>query len=288
MCSRSGRKRLDGGVHQARFPRHAICLSLCPNQPIYRQSEGQSESQSEPNDELDAALPPDGAAALFFAAPCAVLCEKYGTMFSLQKLLGKEDKFFTLLEASAEEAHASVQALVKLSKDLDKPVVMDDFVYARRKDREITQQISAAVYTTFITALEREDIEELSSALYKIPKTIEKFSERILLAPHYVRGIDFSTQIRLLERATEIVIELVRSLRDGMNLEKVKDLNDKLQFLESEADKHMMTLYKDLFSGKHDAIQVIALKDLYELLEKVIDRCRDAGNVIAHIALKNS
>jgi uncharacterized protein Yka (UPF0111/DUF47 family) len=209
-------------------------------------------------------------------------------MFSLQKLLGKEDKFFTLLEASAEEAHTSVQALVKLSKDLDKPVVMDDFVYARRKDREITQQISAAVYTTFITALEREDIEELSSALYKIPKTIEKFSERILLAPHYVRGIDFSTQIRLLERATEIVIELVRSLRDGMNLEKVKDLNDKLQFLESEADKHMMTLYKDLFSGKHDAIQVIALKDLYELLEKVIDRCRDAGNVIAHIALKNS
>ncbi|PYM09779.1 MAG: pit accessory protein, partial [Verrucomicrobia bacterium] len=34
--------------------------------------------------------------------------------------------------------------------------------------------------------------------------------------------------------------------------------------------------------------KVIALKDLYELLEKVIDRCRDAGNVINHIVLKNS
>ena len=33
---------------------------------------------------------------------------------------------------------------------------------------------------------------------------------------------------------------------------------------------------------------VIALKDLYDLLEKVIDRCRDAGNVIFHIVLKNS
>jgi uncharacterized protein Yka (UPF0111/DUF47 family) len=209
-------------------------------------------------------------------------------MFSLQKLLGKEDKFFNLLEASAEEARTSVQALVKLSKDLDKPVIMDDFVYARRKDKEITKQISDAVYTTFITALEREDIEELSNALYKIPKMIEKFTERVLLAPHYVRGIDFSKQISLLERATEIVLELVKCLRNGMNLEKVKDLNDKLQFLESEADKHMMVLYKDLFSGKHDPVQVIALKDLYELLEKVIDRCRDAGNVIAHIALKNS
>ena len=73
-----------------------------------------------------------------------------------------------------------------------------------------------------------------------------------------------------------------------MDLERVKELNDKLQFLEGEADKHMMALYKDLFNGKHEPIQVIALKDLYELLEKIIDRCRDAGNVIAHIALKNS
>jgi uncharacterized protein len=209
-------------------------------------------------------------------------------MFSLQKLLGKEDKFFTLLEASAEEARTSVQALVKLSKSLDQPVPKDEFAYARHKDRQITGEISAAVYSTFVTALEREDIEELSSALYKIPKTIDKFSARIVAAPQHVRGIDFSKQIGLLERATDIVLELVRSLRKGMNLDKVKELNDKLQFLESEADDHMMALYKDLFNGKHAPLQVIALKDLYELLEKVMDRCRDAGNVIAHIALKHS
>ncbi len=209
-------------------------------------------------------------------------------MFSLQKLLGKEDKFFSLLEASAEEARSSVQTLVKLSKDLDKPVEMDELTYSRRKDKQITKEISEAVFTTFVTALEREDIEELSNALYKIPKTVEKFTERVLMAPQHVRGIDFSKQVSLLERATDIVLELVKSLRDGMNLEKIKQLNDKLQFLEGEADKHMMVLYRDLFSGQHEPLQVIALKDLYELLEKVIDRCRDAGNVLAQIALKNS
>ena len=209
-------------------------------------------------------------------------------MFSLQKILGQEDKFFSLLEASAEEARASVQALVKLSKDLGKPVVAGEFAYSRHKDKEITQRISEAVYTTFVTALEREDIEELSNALYKIPKTVEKFTERVLIAPEQVRGIDFSKQVGRLERATVIVVELVKSLRHGMELEKIKDLNDKLQFLEGEADKHMMALYQDLFSGKHEPLQVIVLKDLYELLEKVIDRCRDAGNVIAQIALKNS
>lgn len=209
-------------------------------------------------------------------------------MFSLQRLLGKEDKFFTLLEASAEEARTSVQALVKLSKNLEKPVESEEFAYARRKDKAITQEISHAVFTTFVTALEREDIESLSSSLYKIPKTIEKFSERVVLAPGLVQGIDFSKQITLLEKATDIVLELVKSLRHGMDLKKVKELNDKLQHLEGEADRHMFSLYRELFSGKHEPVQVILLKDLYELLEKVIDRCRDAGNVIAHIALKNS
>ena len=209
-------------------------------------------------------------------------------MFSLQRILGKEDKFFSLLEASAKEAHTSVQALIKLSKALDQPKVLDELVHSRQKDRQITKEISTAVYTTFITALEREDIEALSNALYKIPKTVEKFSERVRLTPHFVQGIDFSTQISLLERATDVVLEMVKALRDGMDLERVKDLNEKLQYLESEADKHMMSLYKDLFGGQHEPIQVIVLKDLYELLEKVIDRCRDSGNVISHIVLKNS
>src|SRR5215510_10172967 len=116
-------------------------------------------------------------------------------MFSLQRLLGKEDMFFELLEASAQEAHNSVQSLVKLGKALDQPVALEEFARARRKDKEITSQIRNAVYTTFVTALEREDIEALCNALYRIPKTAEKFSERMALAPHQVQGVDFSVQV---------------------------------------------------------------------------------------------
>ena len=209
-------------------------------------------------------------------------------MFSLQRLLGKEDLFFGLLEASAIEAQNSVHALVKLSQSLDQPVELEAFALARRKDKEITSQIRNAVYTTFVTALEREDIEALSLVLYRIPKTVEKFGERILLAPQQVKGVDFSKQISLLEQATECVVNLVKCLRAGVNLDEVKKWNDRLQQVEGEADKAIMELYRDLFSGRHDALKVIVLKDLYELLEKIIDRCRDVGNVISQIVLKNS
>jgi uncharacterized protein Yka (UPF0111/DUF47 family) len=209
-------------------------------------------------------------------------------MFSLQKLLGKEDKFFDLLEASAEEARVSVQALVKLTKNPDQTTLLYDFIQSRRKEKQIRAQISEAVYTTFVTALEREDIEDLSHALYRIPKTVEKFGERLLLTPQQVQGVDFSKQINLLEQATDTVRAMVRSMRAGENLDQIKKLNDKLQYLEGEADKTIMDLLRNLFNSTHDPIKVIVLKDLYELLEKVIDRCRDVGNIISHIVLKNS
>src|SRR6266478_4590240 len=201
-------------------------------------------------------------------------------MFSLQKLLGNEDKFFTLLEASAEEARTSVQALVKLNKAPDRTNVLYEFVQSRRKEKQIRSQISEAVYTTFVTALEREDIENLSNALYRIPKTVEKFGERLLLTPQHVQGVNFSRQIEPLALAADTVLEMVKSLRRGADLEQIKALNDKLQYLEGEADKAIVELLRDLFSGNYEPIKVIVLKDLYELLEKVIDRCRDAGNII--------
>jgi uncharacterized protein Yka (UPF0111/DUF47 family) len=214
--------------------------------------------------------------------------QKKLNMFSLQKLLGKEDLFFGLLEASALEAHNSVQTLVKLNCALEQPVELEAFARARRKDKEITNQIRNAVYTTFITALEREDIDALASTIYRIPKTVEKFGERILLVPQHVKGVDFSRQIQYVEQATECIVNLVRSLRSGINLDEVKKWNDRLQQIEGDADKAIMELYRDLFSGRHDALQVIVLKDLYELLEKVIDRCRDVGSVVSQIVLKNS
>ncbi len=209
-------------------------------------------------------------------------------MFSLQKLLGHDDVFFDLLEKSAEEARESVRLLVRL---LGTPgsggAALDEFALLRKKDKRITEELSTRLTQTFVTPLEREDIEALSTALYKIPKTLEKFGERLLLSRAQVGSADFSRQVQLLESAIGTVEELVKHLRRS-KLDVVKEQNDKLQYLEGEADKLMMELLRGLYNGESDPIRVIALKDLYELLEKVIDRCRDAGNIIFHIVLKNS
>jgi hypothetical protein len=124
--------------------------------------------------------------------------------------------------------------------------------------------------------------------LYKIPKTVEKIAERFIICGGKINGGDFSRQMGMMESATSIVAEMVKQLRDKMHLETMKDLNAKLQQIEGDADKLMLDLLRDVYSGAHDAIKVIMLRDVYDLLEKVIDRCRDAGNVLSLIVLKYS
>jgi uncharacterized protein len=209
-------------------------------------------------------------------------------MFSIQELLGKKDEFFDLLEASAAEACASARALKSLVAEPGRANALDDFALSRRRDKAITTEISEALCTTFITAIDREDIEALSTALYKIPKTIEKAGERILLAPHFLHGVDLSPQIDMLEKATDAVLTMIKKLRSGGKLEHIQTINDRLQHVEGQADKLVLALLKDLYAGNHPDTRVVFLKDLYELLEKVTDRCRDAGNVMIQIVLKNS
>src|SRR5690554_5944303 len=119
-------------------------------------------------------------------------------MFSLQQLFGKGDKFFALLESAAEEAHESVRLVVELMKSPRDTKKFDELVLARRKEKKISEQISEELVKTFVTGLEREDIEALARALYKIPKTAEKLAERFLLAAPHLEGVEFSRQAEMM------------------------------------------------------------------------------------------
>ncbi|MFN0077225.1 MAG: DUF47 domain-containing protein [Prosthecobacter sp.] len=210
-------------------------------------------------------------------------------MISFQKIFGKTDVFYDLLEASAGQARQSVQALHKLlSRPIGSAPDLEAFSDSRREDKKITQQIDEALCRTFVTELEREDIEALANALYKIPKTVEKIAERLLISRERLGKVDFSPQVKLMDTAADIVLTMILELRKKLHLERVKVLNDKIQQVEGEADKLILNCLRELYTSEKDAVQVIILKDLYDLMEKVVDRCRDAGKVVAHIVLKNS
>lgn len=209
-------------------------------------------------------------------------------MFSLQTIFGKGDKFYGLLEASAEAAHASAEALIELLSTPSTQQNLDKFRQARRREKELFATISEELVNTFVTVLDREDIEALNDALYKIPKVIEKFAERYTLALTRIGDVSFTERAEMLEQACKVLAQMVKQLREGMDLDNIKKLNDQLQSIEAEADRQILEVYRDAYANETDPIRYLVKMDLFEILEKAIDRCRNAGNVIYHIVLKNS
>lgn len=208
-------------------------------------------------------------------------------MFSLQTIFGSGKQFYALLNDAAEAAHDSTRALYEMLKSSERTHALDAFKLARQRERVASDKISQALVDSFITPIEREDIEALGSALYKIPKQVERFADRYALARHRLDGIDFAPRAAMLEQAAGVVVEMVREL-PLLRLEPMKKLNDRLRVLEAEADRLILELHRDIYSGRMEASEMFLLKEFFEILEKAIDRCREAGVVAYEIALKNS
>jgi uncharacterized protein Yka (UPF0111/DUF47 family) len=209
-------------------------------------------------------------------------------VISIARLFGKSDRFFELLSASAMSAHQSIEALSRMLKEANSNVSLAELALARRNEKKNAETISEELVKVFITALEREDIEALSKALYRIPKTVEKFGERYEIMKHLVNAGDFAPQMAIAQEAASVVVRMVDMLPNSPKLENIKAENDKMQELEGRADQLVLGFLKEIYSGSIDPIKGMAMRDLYDLLEKVIDRCRDTCNVVSQIVLKNS
>ena len=96
---------------------------------------------------------------------------------------------------------------------------LDAIRQSRRKHKKLTQEMTEKLCRTFITPLDREDIESLSSALHKVPKTVEKIAERMVLCPVKFTSDIVSKQVSLLDQATVEVVNMVGGLRKKVSVE---------------------------------------------------------------------
>lgn len=171
-------------------------------------------------------------------------------MFSLQRVLGGDGEFFVLLEQSAEQSALSAKVLLDISqKPLESGI--NPLLEIRNKNESLTQNLSSLLCSTFLTPLDRDEIEKLATALYKIPKTLEKFMKQLIVSKIEMNSVDFTPQIRIIAQSAELVLQMVKDLRHCPEIVAVKKQNDQLQVLEGEADTLLLNLIKDLFSGRY-------------------------------------
>lgn len=211
-------------------------------------------------------------------------------MFSIQRLTGRPKEFYGLLEESALLGSGAARALKQLVlRSGGGAPDLSAIVKARRLDKDVYLRLDALLSRVFATPIEREDLAEIGQQLYRLPKTIEKFAERYEIVYEMVTSSDMTLALGMLERAADIVVQMVQSLaKSTTGVAEIKAMEARLGQLDDEAGHVLLNAERRLFRQSTPALHAIVTKELYDVLAECLDSCRSIGGALALAVLKNS
>jgi uncharacterized protein len=138
---------------------------------------------------------------------------------------------------------------------------------------------------TFITPFDREDIHRLTSSLDDVLDFVNAAAVRMTLYRISSPPPAAADLARIIVTQAEELSKAVALLGDNQHLlEHCVEVNR----LENEADRISRKAIAELFESEKDPIQLIKLKELYEVLETATDKAEDAANVLEAVALKSA
>lgn len=211
-------------------------------------------------------------------------------MLNISRLLPNEGKFFRLLErlcAQTSQASLHLKTLVEGKDEQARAAAATEITHAKKEAKTISAEITRELCLSFITPFDRDDIQEFSAHLYKVSKTIEKVSAYVQI--HHIADLsELSGQVDLIMQESQAMERVVQALIKGGKPEHIMAKAALLDTLESKGDDILSALLVKLISGTPDVRQLILKKDIYDMLERVIDRYRDAAGIAIQIALKHT
>ncbi len=172
----------------------------------------------------------------------------------------------------------SQEGLIEFAK------VMKDY---ETKGDNYNHELIIALNKTFITSIEREDMLNLAITLDDILDGIEACASRLYMYQVTKPNADMVEFGQLIETASNVVLEAMDLLRKRKLLEmrpSIIRIND----LEKDGDVLMRKGIYELFQQSTDAIEIIKIKEIYEILERVLDSCEDVADTLESIIMRNS
>jgi uncharacterized protein len=202
-------------------------------------------------------------------------------------LLPKEEKYFELFNQLASHLTESAKLLQTLFSDFDNRAAYAEKIKAVEHTCDvITHEIIKKLNQTFITPIDREDIHALASGLDDIVDAIEYTAKRVMLY-HVAQSTEHARKMSdVMVRLTAHLQQAVGAL--GNNGNQVLQDCIAIHTLENEGDVYHHEAVEKLFAEEKDPITIIKMKEIYEKLERMIDKAEDVGNVLEAIVLKNA
>ena len=202
------------------------------------------------------------------------------------RLIPRESKFFRMFADVSQNLTQGTRLLQDILKNpANMEPRLDQLQEIEHRGDEMTHGIITALNQTFITPFDREDIHRLTSSLDDVLDYVNAAGVRLRL-------YKIKTPPSIAAELAAMIVEQSEELAQGVSLlEKNKLVLEhcvEVHRLENEADRLSRKAIADLFDNEKDPIQLIKIKELYEVLETATDKAEDAANVLEAVALKSN
>jgi predicted phosphate transport protein (TIGR00153 family) len=202
------------------------------------------------------------------------------------RLIPRESKFFRMFSEVSRNLTQGTRLLQDILKNpANMEPRLDQLQEIEHRGDEMTHGIITALNQTFITPFDREDIHRLTSSLDDVLDYVNAAGVRLRL-------YKIKAPPSIAAELAAMIVEQSEELAQGVSLlEKNKLVLEhcvEVHRLENEADRLSRKAIADLFDNEKDPIQLIKIKELYEVLETATDKAEDAANVLEAVALKSN
>lgn len=212
------------------------------------------------------------------------------TKFNLMSyLLPREDAmFFNQFQESAQICNKTAILYNEVLKTGLTPESKEKIMKYKKKGGISFKLTLKQLNKSFITPIEREDIQYITVQLHKINKKIIKACLNLEVYRITSYTNEMIEQAETLVKATEALGLILKKFKKVSDVEDITKTNIEMKQLESQGDEIHLRAIDDLFSGKYDALSVIKLRDMYKEIENALDACFYVSDTILNVVLKQS
>jgi uncharacterized protein len=208
-----------------------------------------------------------------------------------QKLLPREDKFFDMFERHAQILVDGAEALLKVLDGGDELDRYRRVVIAKENEADqIVRQVMESVRRTFITPFDRSDIQAL---IQSMDDAIDQMNQTVKTITLF-EVASFDPMMRdmasLAIEAARLTKKSLPGLREiAAHASEINAYTEAVVQLEERADQLHDDVLRDLFRRTKggDAMAFLIGSQIYEHLEKVLDRFEDVANQVSAIVIEH-
>lgn len=202
------------------------------------------------------------------------------------RLMPRETKFFEIFENMASNVTEGARVLLQILQTFENVEGgVQRIKEIEHRGDDMTHAVMTKLNQTFITPFDREDIHRLASSLDDVLDFVNAAGQRLVLYKIRRAPSPAAQLAGLIVRQSEELTKAVSLLEKNKHvLEHCVEINR----LEDEADSVCREAIANLFENEKDPIELIKMKELFEVLEMATDKAEDAANVLEAVVLKSA